>query len=191
MVKIGILAEGQKEDMRAILADAAARRDIDVEIVFVEHGKDFASLDALVLPRGKSLRFGEIFGGTSLGRAVAEFSKDMPVLVVCGSMIACAKRFGRGCEGRKTIGIIDAKVDNGDLDGNLKVVLANGQECIGNFTEAPALSGLGRNVEKIATCKGKIVALKDGNAFGFSYVDFSGRSYEQFLQAAAGKHLLP
>jgi len=183
MVKIGILSEGQKEDMRAVLVDAAARQGIDVEIIFVEHGKDFAPLDALVLPRGKSLRFGEIFGGTPLGRAIVEFSKDMPMLAICGSMIACVERFGRGCEGRNTIGIIDAKVDNGCLDGNLKVVLANGQECIGNFTEAPVLSDLGRNVEKIATCKGKIVALKDGNVFGFSYVDFSGRSYEQFLQA--------
>jgi len=183
MAIIGILAEGQKESIRKSLEQEIKRLGASIETVFVENEREFASLDALVLPRGKSMRFSEIMHNTRLGRAIAKFSKTKPLLVICGSLIPCVKRLGKGCEGRKTIGIIDAKADNCCLDGNIQVILSNGRECIGNFTDAPILYGLGKKVEKLAEAKGKIVAVRGGNAFGFSFMDRTGVSYTPFLMA--------
>jgi len=187
IVIIGILAEGQKDDIKRILDAEVRRLNFDIETLFIERADDLSAVDALVLPRGKSLRFGEIMCGTALGKSIAEFSKHKPLLAICGSVIACTKRLGKGCEGRKTIGIIDAKVDNNCLDGDHKVTLANRRACIGNFTAAPVLSEMGKKVEAIAMTDGQIVAMKQGNIFGFCYIDYTGRSYDSFLRAVMNK----
>ena len=187
MIKIGILQEEQKDGIKKALQNEIRRLGADAKLVPVEDESDFASINALVLPRGKSLVYSGLLGNTSLGRAVARFSKNKPVLAICGSLIACA-RLGKGCVGRKTIRIVDAKVDNGQINGDFKVLLKNGRRCTGNFTHAPILCALGKNVEKIAEAQGNIVAVRDRNAFGFCYFDKTGKSYAPFIMAALESH---
>jgi len=91
------------------------------------------------------------------------------------------------CEIARSIGIINAKVDNNCLDGEFKANLKDGMSVVGNFTDAPVIKEVGEHVETPAESNGHIVGVRDGNVFGFSYFDASGQSYGSFLAAVVEK----
>lgn len=182
---IGILKFAQWERCYNIFSKICSS---GVELVMIDFPEDIRTLDALIIPRGPSLCFSDSFFPNKWKSVIEDFlASDKPLLAICGSLICFAKNLGSGCCGRKTFGLLDTEVINDKIDGIYNVVLSNSKKISGDFTDAPILRGLGKNVEIKAKCGKEIVGIRQSNFWGYSYYDDSGKSYEDFIKSIIEK----
>jgi len=181
--KVGILKFGQFNDIFFALKK---RSGDEMEFFLLnvdDETLDINDFDGIVLPRGKSLEYSNLLLETRWADFLKKFLlSGKPILTICGSLIVFAKDLGEQCEGRKSLRLVDIRVDNNYLNGFFDVDFVVGhcyQNC--HFTDAPKISVLSERVEVLAFYQKDIVAIKDGHIFGYTFFDKTGMAYDDFL----------
>lgn len=182
--RIFILERGQHRDISMALKREIKKHDLQIEVVPFNFASKLNSCHAFVIPRGGSADYSEVLWKDGFNQTLLSFARSgKSLLALCGGLIVVAKRFGKGCEGRRSLGLLDVAVDNDALNGTLTVTLADGTEISGNFNSAPVIHNLGEDTISLASLEGKIVGVRENNVFGFSYFDQTGISYLPFLES--------
>ncbi len=184
MKKIGVLNIEQKNDIAKSLQTQIDAQQYDLELTSTNLEENFSNLNALVIPRGKSLLYSEILFNEDIKNKIISFVESgKPILLICGSMIVFMKNFGKECDGRKSFKLINAKMDNNVYNGNMKVQLLDEDTIKGNFTDAPRIYELGVEVKAVAFMDKEVTGIRQNNIFAFTYFDESGKSYNEFLKS--------
>lgn len=169
--RIGVLAlQGAvREHVKAI-------REIGAEPVEVRLPRDLVGLDALVLPGGESTTMRKLIDAYGLLEPIrAMAAGGAPMLGTCAGMILLSQRIDDGDE--PVLAALDISVRrNGygrqleSFESELDVPALGDTPLHGVFIRAPIVTGVGREVEVLATDdEGRPVAVRQGRLLATSF----------------------
>lgn len=187
-MKIGVLCiQG------AVREHVAALRKCGVDVECVKRKEQFDDLDGLVIPGGESTTIGKLIDRFGLAPSILKLIEDgKPVYGTCAGLILLAK----SVEGRdqfllRQMDITVARNAFGrqreSFETDLAIPVLGDEPYRAVFIRAPLIKEHGRHVDILATCKGEVVAARQGNllvsAFHPELTD-DERMHRYFVQMA-------
>jgi pyridoxal 5'-phosphate synthase pdxT subunit len=163
-MKIGVLCiQG------AVREHVDALKRCGVDVTCVKNINQLAEVDGLILPGGESTTIGKLLERFHLAEAIQEFiGQGKPVYGTCAGMILLA----REVEGSRQflLGAMDITVARNafgrqreSFEEDLPVPALGEEPFRAVFIRAPLITAYGDDVDVLATCKGEIVAARQGN----------------------------
>lgn len=192
-MKIGVLAlQGAVSEHLDMI------RNCGVECLPVKRPGEIPGLDALVIPGGESTTIGRLLQGHGLAREVRELAREgRPLYGTCAGMVLLAAEI----EGEVPhLSLLDIKVRRNafgrqreSFEGSVHIPLLGEVPFPGVFIRAPYVTRAGPGVEVLGHCRGKIVAVKQGNILATAFhpeltgdqrfhrllIDLAGRAKEK------------
>ncbi len=153
-MKVGVLAlQGDVREHACALAEVGAHP------VQVRLPQDLAAIDALVLPGGESTTMSLLLASSGLFGPIADrIHEGMPVLGTCAGMILLASEVLDGRPDQRSFAAIDVAVRRNafgrqvdSFEAPLDVAGVAGGPFEAVFIRAPAVEGVGDDVEVLAT----------------------------------------
>ncbi|MDL5041491.1 pyridoxal 5'-phosphate synthase glutaminase subunit PdxT [Heyndrickxia coagulans] len=168
MKKIGVLGlQGAVEEhIRAVEACGA-------EGVVVKKKEQLDEIDGLILPGGESTAMRRLIDRYGFMAELKQFAESKPVFGTCAGLILLAKRI----EGQEDahIGAMDITVARNSFgrqrESFEETIRVNGiaEDFPAVFIRAPHIVSVSDHVEVLAECRGRIVAVRQGNLLGCSF----------------------
>jgi 5'-phosphate synthase pdxT subunit len=169
--RVGILA--LQGDVRP---HAEAVRAVGAEPVLVRLPRDFAALDALILPGGESTTMRRLIDAYGLREPIAAMARSgAPMLGTCAGMILLADRIEDGDEA--VLSLIDIKVRrNGygrqldSFEAEVEMPALGDAPLHGVFIRAPIVTAVGPKAEILARdADGRPIAVRQGRVLATAF----------------------
>ena len=168
MKKIGVLGlQGAVEEhIRAVEACGA-------EGVVVKKKEQLDEIGGLILPGGESTAMRRLIDRYGFMAELKQFAESKPVFGTCAGLILLAKHI----EGQEDahIGAMDITVARNSFgrqrESFEETIRVNGiaEDFPAVFIRAPHIVSVSDHVEVLAECRGRIVAVRQGNLLGCSF----------------------
>jgi len=141
----------------------------------IRTGDDLRGVERVILPGGESTTVGLLMQRFGLGDALRDAAlHGMPLWGTCMGMIMMAATI-EGRPDQYTLNVLDIDVRRNAFGAQVysfedHVPIAGLDEPVmGVFIRAPIVTRLGEGVEELATYKGHVVAVRQGNLIGTSF----------------------
>ena len=159
--RVGVLA--LQGDVREHVAMFSA---VGVEAVPVRRADEVSAVDGIVVPGGESTTIGKLLQVFELLEPLQKaVAAGLPAYGSCAGMILLADRIEDGIEEQPLIGGLDVTVRRNafgrqvdSFEGDIE--WADGEWSSGVFIRAPWVESVGREVEVLGRCDGKIVVVR-------------------------------
>jgi 5'-phosphate synthase pdxT subunit len=185
--KVGVVAiQGDFERH----AEALRRCATPPDVVFVKTPDDLVGVERVIVPGGESTTVGLLMQRFGLGEALIEaVEAGMPVLGTCMGMILMARDVVE--RNQYCLGMLDIEVERNAFGAQVHSFEADvsvrgfDDPIRGVFIRAPAVSGFGEGVERLAEFEGRVVAVRQDNRVGLSFhpeLTEDPRMHEWFLR---------
>ncbi|MFH1233991.1 MAG: pyridoxal 5'-phosphate synthase glutaminase subunit PdxT [Candidatus Diapherotrites archaeon] len=140
--------------------------------VRVKTAEDLKKIDALILPGGESTTMNLLSQQRGLLKALkSAIKKGLPVFGTCAGTILLAKKVGKG---KGLIGVMDLAVERNaygrqaeSFETDLEIGGLGKFHCI--FIRAPAIGGIGKNIDVLAGFGGKPVLVRQGRMLAAAF----------------------
>jgi 5'-phosphate synthase pdxT subunit len=141
----------------------------------VRYGEEIAACEALVLPGGESTTIGKLVSRFGLAEALRQFAAaGKPVFGTCAGAILLAKEIEGNAQFR--LGLMDIAVERNaygrqveSFEEDLEIAVFGNEPFRGVFIRAPQISALGKGVEPLACCQGRVVLCRQGNLLACTF----------------------
>jgi 5'-phosphate synthase pdxT subunit len=178
-MRIAVIAiQGNVEEHITSSRRALKDMDIPAEVIPVRHSGTIPSCDAIILPGGESTTLGRLMAREGIDIEIKEAAaKGVPILGTCAGLVLLAKDGGEQAKrtGQQLLGLMDISVDRnafGSQRNSFEVPLEVAHldsPYNAVFIRAPAITGVGPDVEVIARFEKWIVAAKQGNILALAF----------------------
>jgi 5'-phosphate synthase pdxT subunit len=188
-MKIGVLA---------IQGDFAAHKRalsrLGVDASEVRREADFEGIDGLIMPGGESTTMLKFVLEENLGGAIESFARGgKAIFGTCAGAILLAREVKNPCQ--PSLALIDIAVERNaygrqvdSFIGAAEVSIEGGPlEAV--FIRAPKITGVGPNVETLATLGGEPVLVREGNVLAATFhpeLTDDDRTHSLFIDMAGG-----
>jgi 5'-phosphate synthase pdxT subunit len=139
---------------------------VDVEAVPVRRADELASVDGIVIPGGESTTMGKLLTVFELLEPLQKaVAAGLPAYGSCAGMILLADRVVDGVDDQPLVGGIDMTVRRNAFGRQVDsfeghVDWADGGSQLAIFIRAPWVESVGRDVEVLGRCDGRIVVVR-------------------------------
>jgi 5'-phosphate synthase pdxT subunit len=180
-ITIGVLGfQGDIEENVAATKQALQEMQIDGRVERVRYPEEMEKVDGLIMPGGESTVQSTLAAiQRSLPVIKKRISEGMPVLGTCAGMIMLSRRaFDRvvGDTKQKLMGNLDIVIERNafgrqgeSFEADLAIGMLGREAFKGVFIRAPAVTGVGKDVEVLAKLNSRVVAVKQKNIIGTAF----------------------
>ncbi|MDW7684318.1 MAG: pyridoxal 5'-phosphate synthase glutaminase subunit PdxT [Bacillota bacterium] len=169
-MKIGVLClQG------AVREHVAALERCNVDAECVKNKDQFAGLDGLIIPGGESTTIGKLIDRFGLDQPIADMIREgKPVWGTCAGLILLAKQLQGNTQ--FLLQQMDIAVERNafgrqkeSFEEDLVIPVLGDKPFRAVFIRAPQIKECGEDVEILATCRGEVVAARQGNILVSSF----------------------
>lgn len=180
-LNIGILAiQGDVYENISSTETALKELGISGTVNGVKTSEEISSLDGLIIPGGESTTIGQLsLVNRSLKTIKEKIENGMPVFGICAGMIMLSKTANDRVVGKTNqplLDLLDIKLERNSFgrqkesfETDISMNSINIPKFNGVFIRAPSISGVGSDVDVLATFNNKIIAVKKQNIIGTSF----------------------
>jgi len=174
-VTAGVLAvQGDVAEHGRAIERAAERHGLEAQVRKIRSAGVVPECDVLLLPGGESTTISRHVHREGIAEELrAHVDAGKPVLATCAGLIVMSA--DSGDERVETLGLLDVRVERNafgrqrdSFEASLPVAGLDGP-FPAVFIRAPAIEQVGADVEVLAECDGRVVAVRDGPVLGTAF----------------------